>query len=477
MKSMRYLIVLSIFLLPFQLFAIVDIQVTFSLGRVQVSSDGGKNWKKLSRGQKIGLNDVIRTGRPGTAMLKLERRYDIKLSANTTLKISSLFPDMSFHLSQGKVWAKVNKLGIKQKFSIRTPSSVVGVRGTEFIYETAKVDRLYMLEGVVDFGKDFENTKKVLKGQIAIFKDGLVQIRRGTKKGVLNLKSGFPQFILPKQIREKLQSLRNMFDRQRMKEHIRRALTGFSRDRDFLNTKIKDDLITGRTVKGRDGYVTRVQQLVRKLGDNKIRIINITKKTNFLNVLQYTGEFNGSIPNTFDELINMSDIQNRELYKDIYIVQIDNQGVLPAVDRMRIYENKTDPNNKSLKMWTTKDGSTITLAALIANADANVTDYTRLKQRDTDPYLSATYTFGADGTSTMTLKVYMVDKDGKVINMAPGGGGISMDLDFLLSMSMEFVFEGTSTLTTPTNLFSSTNGVRFTTLPDVGFVIMNEFVE
>ena len=84
--------------------------------------------------------DTIKTGSNGKVTLEVNEDKEMKIGANTQLMISELVQSLrnnadksSFNLKAGQVYTRVkNQLAPGAKYEIRTPTAVMGVRGTQF---------------------------------------------------------------------------------------------------------------------------------------------------------------------------------------------------------------------------------------------------------------------------------------------------------------------------------------------------------
>lgn len=108
-------------------------------GDVKVSV-GGKAESSAKVGTKVNAGDMIVTGTDSRAKIVMSDRNIINLSPNTKLKIESYVNDgksknVNLSLLEGKVRNNVEQKydNDKNKFEIRTPTAVAGVRGTQFI--------------------------------------------------------------------------------------------------------------------------------------------------------------------------------------------------------------------------------------------------------------------------------------------------------------------------------------------------------
>ncbi len=118
---------------------IVDFQ-----GSVEVKL-GKANWTAATKAAQLNQGDMIRTGANSTAVLELENAGIVDIKPNSELELSELTTDKKdnsrrtvLDLSIGEILIKAKKLTAdKSRFEVKTPTSVVGVRGTAF---SVKVD-------------------------------------------------------------------------------------------------------------------------------------------------------------------------------------------------------------------------------------------------------------------------------------------------------------------------------------------------
>ena len=104
----------------------------------QASYEFGGASRPLKEGDEIPPDGIIVT-KDGIVTVKMPDASIVQLSANTRLKVTSLFMNQEdktqysfFELMAGKARATVSKLLTGSKFEIRAKSAVAGVRGTEF---------------------------------------------------------------------------------------------------------------------------------------------------------------------------------------------------------------------------------------------------------------------------------------------------------------------------------------------------------
>jgi len=121
-------------------------------GPVQVKLVTEKDWISAETGMTLGENDIVRTRKNSTAIIRLNgagETAEIELKENSQLMFLELVKDSErktqntlLDLAAGEVMIKTDGIpGIDSKFEVKTPTSVVAVQeGTASF--SVKVERL-----------------------------------------------------------------------------------------------------------------------------------------------------------------------------------------------------------------------------------------------------------------------------------------------------------------------------------------------
>lgn len=127
-------------------------------GDVKVYRAGGEKSFAAYKGMGLTQGDTIITGANGKVTLEVDKDKEMKIGPNTQLMISELVQSLrnnadksSFNLKAGQVYTRVkNQLAPGAKYEIRTPTAVMGVRGTQFFVSLSNgVAEVVTLEGQV----------------------------------------------------------------------------------------------------------------------------------------------------------------------------------------------------------------------------------------------------------------------------------------------------------------------------------------
>ncbi len=148
-------------------------KVAFMVGKVKVVKTD-KTKVRARRNFKFYGGETVLTGRSGTMIIKLTNGSKIKVLPSSKLIVNKVRSDKksnkyAFGVIRGGVSSRVNKLRRNQDYyKVYTPTSVAGVRGTEFLVSVGVNGKSTVLvkEGVISLEGD-ENKTSVKGGQQA----------------------------------------------------------------------------------------------------------------------------------------------------------------------------------------------------------------------------------------------------------------------------------------------------------------------
>ena len=117
-----------------------DVLVTALSGNVEHQKQGGGDWLPLAPDALLTQTDVVRTGDNSTCTLLFKgmKQATVEVRPNSMLELITVNTADSgdsteLDLSIGAVLVKAEKLQSgSSSFEVRTPNSIVGIRGTEF---------------------------------------------------------------------------------------------------------------------------------------------------------------------------------------------------------------------------------------------------------------------------------------------------------------------------------------------------------
>ena len=120
-------------------------------GGVEIQQMGTGQWIPAKEAMLLNEGDIIRTDSKGFALLKLNGAVEtatVEVEKNSQLVLAELMENKTagtqqtlLDLAIGKILIRAQKLHSEDsKFEVKTPTSVVGVRGTTFSVEVEALE-------------------------------------------------------------------------------------------------------------------------------------------------------------------------------------------------------------------------------------------------------------------------------------------------------------------------------------------------
>ena len=108
-------------------------------GKVEMKVTETAAWKSVSAGQELAVGAAMRTGADSSCILKWPQGHAVNVRPLSSLVISQTAPGKnSTEIKKGRITARVKKLDRDETFSIKTPTVIAGVRGTDFFVDIAE---------------------------------------------------------------------------------------------------------------------------------------------------------------------------------------------------------------------------------------------------------------------------------------------------------------------------------------------------
>ena len=136
-------------------------EITFIQGKSFVGTTKDGPWRALTKGMSVTQGQLIKTSKTGIVEITLPGKSLIRLAPGTLCRLDeAIFPKQKrskfiARLFFGKIWARISKaMGVgRGSFDIKTPTAIVGVRGTVYnVYaaldRSTQVSVYYGLVGV-----------------------------------------------------------------------------------------------------------------------------------------------------------------------------------------------------------------------------------------------------------------------------------------------------------------------------------------
>jgi outer membrane protein OmpA-like peptidoglycan-associated protein len=111
-------------------------QVNFMFGDCKYKKASDASWKKAYIGLRISKNFEFKTGQRSFLDLLLQEKCAVRIKANSYLNIKEIDPDViKMQMKSGVLFGKIHKLLKGQELSVKSPTALAAVRGTEFCTE------------------------------------------------------------------------------------------------------------------------------------------------------------------------------------------------------------------------------------------------------------------------------------------------------------------------------------------------------
>lgn len=158
----------------------------------EVQADKGNGYAAATDGQKLSLNDRVKTMQESEAAVVLQESVIINLEPETEVYIKDLSEkNIKVAQNSGTTWNKFTGLTGVQELSIETPTTVATVRGTFF---GVKMDTI--LAGEHDVEVTYKGEKYTLKqGQKAVIKEDKLTIEEMTAEDWAEVKAQMQKTI------------------------------------------------------------------------------------------------------------------------------------------------------------------------------------------------------------------------------------------------------------------------------------------
>jgi len=159
------LIILNTRVFPFE----KKTEVTRVVGDVAVWSESSGRWEAVAKNSKLSQGNQIKTAARSSVEMITPGNHKVKIDENSRIVIDEMTDNNSvFSVAVGKIRSWVKKLRPTDKYQVKTPISVISVRGTDFsvaVDENNKVS-VECYEGVVAAREETTGIEvEVYKGQ------------------------------------------------------------------------------------------------------------------------------------------------------------------------------------------------------------------------------------------------------------------------------------------------------------------------
>lgn len=180
MKAATLLIPLLIFVACEKAPTVTDGFITYVKGTASIEhieADGSKKTKAARPGEKVFIGDTIVTA-DATSLIFEVSGAQMEIQKNSRFVYERGGEDKVMYLQSGNAWTSVKKMGERGKFSLRTPTTVAGVRGTKFFtFIEGGMTGTCHCEGKISFKNTVSGKEEVNDGDYLMFYQGQKSVK------------------------------------------------------------------------------------------------------------------------------------------------------------------------------------------------------------------------------------------------------------------------------------------------------------
>lgn len=315
-RTRPLLLGLFAFLLQFILLSAVfaGVQVTDLIGSVQARPASGQ-WVSVTRYFAVMPGTEVRTGRSSRAVLTFDDRSRVEIGPNSVYVLEdggANRASMRFNLGAMRAW--VNKT-LSQRFTVRTPTAVASVRGTEFgvtVQQNGSTN-IDLFKGILGVSDNKGGETELQAGQkIQVDSQGLGSVKSlGEDKGT---SSG-------DKTRE---ALKREVGLDMSKEEVQAAAAIEQKNAIYKEGKALVDV---------NGHRVRLEDYIIRASANSFKLVVLNERVDRFDYFYYTGNFNKPLPD--DISVALRQIQGQAVTAPEYFLTSYETGRSNTVDNVK----------------------------------------------------------------------------------------------------------------------------------------------
>lgn len=296
--------------------------LTSIAGTVETRLSKDAQWQAASKGARLLEGAAVRTGADGRAILLFKNGTRIWIKEKSSLDLSEQ-KDRSHQvlLREGSIKARVPHLKFRERFRLRTPAAVVGVRGTVLVLETdssgePSVDVLFGEVRLARAAPESDNeTDKVYIPQGNTYLGGRIKLLTREQE-VLGLEDWSPGLSPEERRKDLIESMKKRDDVRQFAALTRATESEIAESQQQIK---EEDFASGRTLVDVHGNVVRVDQRLDRPDNKTLQVVNVVKRSGYASggfrKYTYNGsggarldsvktkiEFNTALPDNLNEL-------------------------------------------------------------------------------------------------------------------------------------------------------------------------------
>jgi len=256
---------------------------------------------------RLDIGDSIKTARRSQADISLDTKSNnfVRIQEQTLVIIDSTYPGQinKFDLSEGKIYAKIEKIRAGITFEVSTPSSVAGVRGTSWSVEADKEkDEIAVYEDSV-FVKAFDKMKKLISE---------ITIPQGFKTIIKRFESPGPLLPLTEDDKRQWKEVKKKVSKKRLSiedlnNRIRTLVT--KREVKQYRSEVGEEFVKIRREMATKKELSNLAQTVEKIA---VRLVNLENQSRRIGENMVTKEDHNKVMKFLDKILKNIETLNQE---------------------------------------------------------------------------------------------------------------------------------------------------------------------
>ena len=113
-----------------------DARITFIIGNAWFRTSGYAEWEQAIVGQALKPGYEVKTDADSQMDIRFHDEMAVRVSDNSTLRIDALtVRNLGLYIDRGSLYGRFEKLFKNYGISVKTPTTIAGIRGTELGFE------------------------------------------------------------------------------------------------------------------------------------------------------------------------------------------------------------------------------------------------------------------------------------------------------------------------------------------------------
>jgi len=298
------------------------VNVTRVVGSAAVWSDADGRWEAVTRDRKLSSGQQIRTAERSSVELVTPQNHKVKIDENSRVVVDEMTENSSvFSVAVGKIRSWVKKLRPADKYQVKTPISVISVRGTDFsvaVDETNKV-RVECYEGLVAAREDETGAEvEIAKGQATTIEHGVPPAPPENITPSPSEKGASPESKKPSEMTQGDDEARAAITREMFEEISKEAV--MERAAEELKTA---EYQNGKSLVDARGLRVRLEEYIVRSQPNQFKYVVLNTREKRFDFGKILFTFNSDLPSDLSQVTKNMFHYSGSQKPSVYLTGVD----------------------------------------------------------------------------------------------------------------------------------------------------------